>query len=131
MEIKILLTGAGHRADIVKGIEHHDELNQHDNRNPHINVLKVQHHKSEQNIDSELCRKVAADHYIFFGNGEHKNPDFDVVEGILNFMLGGATNKNLNREVDQPLKLLVQQRRNRNEKSKSERTYSMNLPSGR
>jgi hypothetical protein len=43
-------------------------------------VLKVQHHGSEHNIIAEFCERVIADDYVFCGNGEHENPDLDVLE---------------------------------------------------
>jgi len=43
-------------------------------------VLKVPHHGSENNIDSDFCDTVIATDYVFCGNGEHENPDLRVVE---------------------------------------------------
>jgi hypothetical protein len=45
----------------------------------HVNVLKVQHHGSEHNIDADFCRRITADHYVFCANGEHENPDLDAL----------------------------------------------------
>ncbi|HVG34289.1 MAG TPA: hypothetical protein VM911_14560 [Pyrinomonadaceae bacterium] len=84
----LLLTGDGHAQDILRGLEHHGVLDQNDGQNLHVNVLKVQHHGSEHNIDEEFCRRITADNYIFCGNGEHENPDLDVVKAILNSRLG-------------------------------------------
>lgn len=97
---KVLLTGDGHSEDILKGLKFHDKLDQDNGNNLHVNVLKVQHHGSEHNIDIEFCQKITADHYIFCGNGEHENPDLDAVTVILNSRLGGATDKSRNKEVD-------------------------------
>lgn len=84
----LLLTGDGHSADILRGLEHHGLLDQNDGQNLHVDVLKVQHHGSEHNIDEEFCRRITANHYVFCGNGEHENPDLDVVKAILNSRLG-------------------------------------------
>ncbi len=92
---KVLLTGDGHSADILKGLEFHDKLNQNAGKNLHVDILKVQHHGSEHNIDIEFCQRITADHYIFCGNGEHENPDLDAVRVILNSRLGGATEKSM------------------------------------
>jgi beta-lactamase superfamily II metal-dependent hydrolase len=82
----ILLTGDGHSQDILKGLEHLGVLAPGDHI--HVNVLKVQHHGSEHNIDGPFCDRVSADHYVFSGNGEHENPDLDVLELIFDhFML--------------------------------------------
>ena len=45
-----------------------------------VNVLKVPHHGSENNIDSDFCDAIVARHYVFCGNGEHENPNLDVIE---------------------------------------------------
>lgn len=75
----VLLTGDGHWADILKGLEQAKKLKK---GKLHVDVLKVQHHGSEHNINDEFCRAVTADHYIFCGNGAHENPDLRVVELI-------------------------------------------------
>ena len=74
----ILLTGDGHADDILKGLAHHQALDA--NERLHVNVLKVQHHGSEHNINRYFCDRVSADHYVFCGNGEHQNPDLDVLQ---------------------------------------------------
>lgn len=76
----LLLTGDGHSDDIVAGLEHQGKLN--GSNQLHVDVLKVQHHGSEHNIDDEFCRRVTADNYIFCGNGKHENPDRRVVKLI-------------------------------------------------
>ena len=49
----------------------------------HLDVLKVQHHGSEHNLSEKFCNLVTATNYIFCGNGEHENPDVDVVKAII------------------------------------------------
>lgn len=80
----VLLTGDGHADDILKGLAHIDKLR--DGR-IHVNVLKVQHHGSENNIHSAFCQAVTADHYVFCGNGEHDNPNLEVVKTIIDSRL--------------------------------------------
>jgi beta-lactamase superfamily II metal-dependent hydrolase len=75
----LLLTGDAHSDEIVRGLEAAGRL---DGGSSHVDVLKVQHHGSEHNIDAAFCRKVTADHYVFCANGEHENPDLRVVELI-------------------------------------------------
>lgn len=53
----------------------------------HVNVLKVQHHGSEHNINEEFVSKITADHYVFCGNGEHENPDLRVIKLIIDSRL--------------------------------------------
>jgi beta-lactamase superfamily II metal-dependent hydrolase len=83
--VKILMTGDGHATDILKGLAKYNKLDQAGKL--HVNVLKVQHHGSENNIDEDFCKKISADHYIFCGNGAHKNPDLDVVQLIIDTRL--------------------------------------------
>jgi beta-lactamase superfamily II metal-dependent hydrolase len=45
-----------------------------------VDVLKVPHHGSENNVDRAFCDAIVATDYIFCGNGEHDNPDLRVVE---------------------------------------------------
>ena len=82
----LLLTGDGHHEDILKGLRHIGRLN--GTAGLHVDVLKVQHHGSEHNLDEEFCRTVTADHYIFCGNGEHENPDLRVLQAIADSRLG-------------------------------------------
>lgn len=83
---RVLLTGDGHAREILSGLEHARKLKP--GRKIHVDVLKVQHHGSEFNIDEEFCRRVTADHYLFCANGEHANPDPRVLTLILDSRLG-------------------------------------------
>ena len=76
----LLLTGDGHRDEILKGLEKAGRL---EGDALHVDVLKVQHHGSEHNIDADFCRQVTADHYVFCANGEHENPDLAVVDAVV------------------------------------------------
>jgi beta-lactamase superfamily II metal-dependent hydrolase len=44
-----------------------------------VDVMKVPHHGSENNVDRAFCDAVIARDYVFCGNGEHENPDLRVV----------------------------------------------------
>jgi hypothetical protein len=98
----ILLTGDGHHADILKGLEHAGKLDT--KGSIHVNVLKVQHHGSEHNTDASFCRRVTADHYVFCGNGEHQNPNLDVVMCFINSRLGPAEFRSTRPEAKRPFK---------------------------
>jgi len=73
----LLLTGDSQQDVIIDGLEATGFL---DAGGLHVNVLKVPHHGSENNTDIRSAALISADHYVFCGNGEHKNPDFGVVE---------------------------------------------------
>jgi len=75
---RILLTGDGHWADILAGLEHHAAFDAAGRL--HVDVLKFQHHGSEHNASEEFCERVTADNYVFCGNGKHENPDLDVLD---------------------------------------------------
>jgi len=77
----VLLTGDGHHEDILKGLEHAGRIEQ--GGSIHVDVLKIQHHGSEHNLDLAFARRVTADHYVFCANGEHENPDRRIVKAIL------------------------------------------------
>lgn len=102
---KLLLTGDGHHADIIKGLEHIGKLDAaKPNVGIHVDVLKVQHHASEHNVDLPFCQRVTADNYIFCGNGEHENPDLDVLKAIAASRFGNAAQISPNAEAGRPFK---------------------------
>jgi beta-lactamase superfamily II metal-dependent hydrolase len=82
---RLLLTGDSQQDIILKGLELTGYL---DDGHVHIDVLKVQHHGSENNADEKFFRTVSADNYIFCGNGSHGNPELSVIELIYNSRLG-------------------------------------------
>lgn len=95
---RLLLTGDSQQDIILKGLELAGYL---DDGHLHIDVLKVQHHGSENNADENFCSKVSADNYIFCGNGSHGNPELSVIELIYNSRLGPKIKRALAPEADQ------------------------------
>ncbi|MEE8106358.1 MAG: hypothetical protein V3T86_12555, partial [Planctomycetota bacterium] len=87
----VLLTGDGHADDIIAGLDNAGRLDA-DGR-MHVNVLKVQHHGSEHNTDDAFCRAIIADRYVFCGNGEHENPELDVIKAFANSRFGTKKQK--------------------------------------
>jgi hypothetical protein len=77
----VLLTGDGHATDIRAGLSDIGVLDSEGQG--HVDVLKVQHHGSEHNIDAEFCRKITARHYVFCGDGAHENPDLEAVDTLI------------------------------------------------
>ncbi len=75
---RLLLTGDAQQVFILAGLEPTGFLEP--DGHLHLDVLKVQHHGSEHNMDKDFASKVSADHYIFCGNGEHENPDLGVLD---------------------------------------------------
>lgn len=85
---RLLLTGDGQQDFILAGLTRTGFLGKGDNDGLHLDVLKVQHHGSEHNLDENFVRKVSADHYVFCGDGENTNPEMVVIERIYNSRLG-------------------------------------------
>lgn len=103
----LLLTGDGHATDILKGLKHHGLFDFQDTRERiHVNVLKIQHHGAEFNIDEEFLAQVTADHYIFCGNGKHHNPDLMVLEKLIDSRLGDVPFKASHPRAAAPFSLL-------------------------
>jgi hypothetical protein len=98
-----LMTGDGHGEDILWGLDACGKLDE--NGSIHVDVLKVQHHGSEHNLNAEFCRHVTANHYVFCGNGEHHNPDVRVVDAIIKSRLGSPSQRSENAQVGDPFKL--------------------------
>ncbi|MEK6284767.1 MAG: MBL fold metallo-hydrolase [Acidobacteriota bacterium] len=101
----LLLTGDGHHLDILKGLKHIKKLN--GSGGIHVNVLKVQHHGSEHNLNEAFCRAVTADHYVFCGNGKHENPDLQVIEAIADSRISTGAKLSSNPQVGNPFKFSV------------------------
>ena len=48
-----------------------------------VDVLKVPHHGAHNSYSDDFAKTVRAGHYIFCCDGEHGNPEIDVVEGYI------------------------------------------------
>jgi beta-lactamase superfamily II metal-dependent hydrolase len=73
----LLLTGDARGDQIVDGLK---EVGRLDGGTLEVDVLKVPHHGSENNIDSDFVEAVIARDYVFCGNGLSGNPNTDVIE---------------------------------------------------
>jgi beta-lactamase superfamily II metal-dependent hydrolase len=73
----LLLTGDARGDQIVDGLKSAGRLN---GGTFTVDVLKVPHHGSENNIDSDFVETVIARDYVFCGNGFSQNPNTDVIE---------------------------------------------------
>jgi hypothetical protein len=79
-----LMTGDGHSTHILDGMRHVGAM---DDR-VHVDVLKVPHHGSEDNMKDPFCRQVTADHYVFCADGANQNPDPRIVDMVVNARKG-------------------------------------------
>jgi len=73
----LLLTGDARGDQIVDGLKQAGRLN---GGTTEVDVLKVPHHGSENNIDSDFVEAVIARDYVFCGNGFSENPNTKVIE---------------------------------------------------
>jgi beta-lactamase superfamily II metal-dependent hydrolase len=78
---RLLLTGDSQQDIILKGLEKTGYLA---DGYLHLDVLKMPHHGSENNFNADIASTISADHYVFCGNGQHENPNLDVVDFVFN-----------------------------------------------
>ena len=100
---RVLFTGDARDDDI------HDDLKAvgltDNDDHVHIDLLKVQHHGSENNWSLGFAQKVTADHYLFCGNGGHHNPDLRVVRELLDARIGSVSKRTPHVDPERPFKL--------------------------
>lgn len=77
----MLLTGDARGDKVLEGLELVELVEQ--GGNLHVDVLKVPHHGSSNNLDNDFFQRITADHYVFSGNGEHGNPERESLEMLL------------------------------------------------
>jgi beta-lactamase superfamily II metal-dependent hydrolase len=69
----MLLTGDARGDDILAGLEHAKLLDA--KGEIELDILKVPHHGSDRNVETDFFRRVRAKHYVMSGNGKHGNPE--------------------------------------------------------
>jgi beta-lactamase superfamily II metal-dependent hydrolase len=79
----ILFTGDARGDKILEGLELSGRLKKGDNNTMHIDILKVPHHGSDNNMETIFFKRVTADHYVFSGNGENGNPERNTMAMLL------------------------------------------------
>ncbi|WP_158241123.1 ComEC/Rec2 family competence protein, partial [Sinorhizobium medicae] len=77
---RMLLTGDARGDKILKGLKDVGLLGK---KPLHVDVLKVPHHGSANNMEKGFFEQVTADHYVFSGDGEHGNPERETIEMLL------------------------------------------------
>jgi hypothetical protein len=75
-----LLTGDAAEDELLEGLKAAGRL---DNGPFRCDLVKVQHHGSENNLSKKFADRVLADHYVFCGDGAHGNPNPRVVATIV------------------------------------------------
>ncbi len=79
----ILLTGDARGDKVLEGLELAGRLGP-GSSTIRVDVLKVPHHGSANNLDRDFFERIIAGHYIFSGNGEHGNPERETLEMLFN-----------------------------------------------
>jgi hypothetical protein len=77
----MLLTGDALGKKVLEGLELVGRMEK--GGKLHVNILKVPHHGSSNNVELDFFERITADHYVFSGNGEHGNPDRESLEMLL------------------------------------------------
>jgi len=49
----------------------------------HVDLLKVPHHGSSNNLEDDFFERITADHYVLSGDGEHGNPERESLQMLL------------------------------------------------
>jgi hypothetical protein len=76
---RMLLTGDARGDDILDGLKAAGLLG----AEPlHVDVLKLPHHGSDRNVETDFFRRVIADHYVASGDGTHHNPEVAALKMI-------------------------------------------------
>lgn len=86
---RMLLTGDARGDMIINGLQLIGLLGAGDKSTMHVELLKVPHHGSSNNLERDFFERITADHYVFSGNGEHGNPERQALEMLLDAR-GGA-----------------------------------------
>jgi len=95
---KILLTGDGRGDYILEGIENAGLME--DGKFP-VDVLKVPHHGSIRDLDTDFFERIPASDYIISANGRFSNPDIPTLEMIVAVRGNASYNIHLTYPVDQ------------------------------
>ncbi len=98
---KILMTGDGRDDEIIKGLAFTNHLDAQGRL--HVDILKIPHHGSINNVNRAFCKAITADHYVICGGsgGSHKNPDTEVVQFIIDSRMGELEHKSTHAKVDE------------------------------
>lgn len=76
---RMLLTGDARGDDILAGLRAAGLLKA---GTLHVDLLKLPHHGSDRNVETDFFRQVTADHYVISGNGEFGNPEVATLKMI-------------------------------------------------
>src|SRR5262249_7490907 len=75
---RMLLTGDARGDKILEGLEFAGAMKT--GGQIHVDILKVPHHGSSNNIEPDFFERITSEHYVFSGNGEHGNPERETLQ---------------------------------------------------
>jgi hypothetical protein len=87
-EGSVLLTGDARGDMVIEGLRACGRLK--DDGPLEVDILKVPHHGSANNLDDDFFKLIVARHYVFTGNGEYGNPEREAFEMLLRARPGAA-----------------------------------------
>lgn len=76
---RMLLTGDARGDDVLKGLKSSGLLK---SGKLHVDLLKLPHHGSDRNVETEFFRIITADHYVVSADGRHGNPEVSTLQMI-------------------------------------------------
>lgn len=76
----MLLTGDARGDDILEACRNGEVMS---GGKLHVNLLKMPHHGSHHNVETDFFRTITADHYVVSGDGKHGNPEVDTLEMLV------------------------------------------------
>jgi hypothetical protein len=80
---RMLLTGDARGDKVLKGLQLVGLLGAGNKSKMEVDLLKVPHHGSANNLDDDFFERIVARHYVFSGDGEHGNPERESLEMLL------------------------------------------------
>jgi hypothetical protein len=80
---RMLLTGDARGDKVLEGLQLAGLLGPGKKSKIELDLLKVPHHGSSNNLEKDFFERIVAKHYVFSGNGEHGNPERESMEMLL------------------------------------------------
>jgi hypothetical protein len=123
---RMLLTGDARGDKVIEGMQLVGLLGPGDRSKIDVDLLKVPHHGSANNLDDDFFERISARHYVFSGNGEHGNPEREALEMLLNARGDGDYQVHLTYPVDE---IDVERKKDWEKERKKELTRKKKRPS--
>jgi hypothetical protein len=76
---RMLLTGDARGDDVLKALKSSGLLK---SGKIHVDLLKLPHHGSDRNVETDFFRAITADHYVISADGRHGNPEVSTLQMI-------------------------------------------------